>query len=200
MTSPAVRLTPATPPVAEARPVVSTCFGVEIVDDFGWLRAENWQAVMQDPSVLDPAIRAHLDAENVHARTALAPTEALQARLFAEMKARIREDDSSVPALDGPFAYAVRHREGGQHPIHVRSPRDGGAEEILLDGDARAAGKAYFRLSGVGHSPDHRRLVGGADENGSEYFTLRVRDLVEDRDLADTIEATGGDAVWSADG
>ncbi len=187
-------------PTIEARPVSRTLHGVEIVDDFGWLRAENWQAVMRDPSVLDPAIRAVLEADNVHARAVMAPTTALQARLFEEMKARIKQDDSSVHAKDGPFAYAARHRPGGQHPIHVRTPRDGGAEEVLLDGDERAAGHAYFRLSGVVHSPDHRRIVWGADENGSEYFTLRVRDLTRGLDLEDKVEATGGEAVFAADG
>lgn len=187
-------------PTIEARPVSRTLHGVEIVDDFGWLRAENWQAVMRDPGVLDPEIRSVLEADNAHARAVMAPTAALQTRLFEEMKARIKQDDASVPAKDGPFAYAARHRPGGQHPIHVRTPRDGGDEEVLLDGDERSAGLAYFRLSGVVHSPDHRRIVWGADENGSEYFTLRVRDLVRGIDLEDRVEATGGEAVFSADG
>lgn len=185
-------------PAAARRPKTIHVHGLDITDDYAWLRADNWQEVMRDPATLDPEIRAHLDAENAHAAAMTAGTEALQARLFEEMKARIKQDDSSVPAKDGPWAYAVRWVTGGQHPLHVRTPRDGGAEEILLDGDARAAGKAYFRLSGVAHSPDHRRIAFGADENGSEYFTLRVRDLEAGRDLDDVVEATGGEAVWTA--
>ena len=185
-------------PAAARRPQTIHVHGLDITDDYAWLRADNWQEVMRDPATLDPEIRAHLDAENAHAAAMTAGTEALQARLFEEMKARIKQDDSSVPAKDGPWAYAVRWVTGGQHPLHVRTPRDGGAEEILLDGDARAAGKAYFRLSGVAHSPDHRRIAFGADENGSEDFTLRVRDLEAGRDLDDVVEATGGEAVWTA--
>ena len=198
--SPLPLLAPATAPIAEARDTTRVLHGVEIHDDHAWLRAENWQEVMRDPASLGAEIRAHLDAENAHAAAVFAPLAALRARLFEEMKGRIKQDDSTVPAKDGAFAYAARHRPGGQHPIHVRTPRDGGAEEILLDGDERAAGKAYFRLSGVAHSPDHRRLAWGADENGSEYFTLRLRDLAEGVDLDDVIEATGGEAVWSTDG
>ena len=185
-------------PTAVRRPRTTRVHGVDLVDDYAWLRAADWQTVMRDPASLEPEIRAHLDAENAHAAAMMAATEALQTRLFEEMKGRIKQDDSSVPAKDGPWAYGIRHVTGGQHPIHVRTPRDGGAEEVLLDGDARAAGKAYFRLSGVTHSPDHARIVWGADENGSEYFTLRVRDLVEGRDLDDAVEATGGEAVWTA--
>ena len=187
-------------PVAAKRPVTIRVHGTDLADDYAWLRAANWQEVMRDPSSLDAEIRAHLEAENAHAAAIMAETEALQALLFEEMKGRIKQDDASVPAKDGPFAYAVRFVVGGQHPLHVRTPRDGGGEEILLDGDARAAGKAYFRLSGVVHSPDHGKIVWGADENGSEYFTLRVRDVAEGRDLDDVVEATGGEAVWTAAG
>jgi oligopeptidase B len=186
-------------PRAERRPTTRIVHGVTLTDDFAWLRDENWRAVMRDPKVLAPEIRAHLDAENAHAAARLADTEALQTRLFEEMKGRIKQDDSSVPTPDGPWLYAIRYAPGGQHPIHVRAPRNGGPEEILFDGDARAVGKAYFRPSGVVHSPDHARIVWGADENGSEYFTLRVRDLVAGRDLDDVVPETGGEAVWAAD-
>lgn len=187
-------------PRAAVRPVSHTRFGVEVIDDHAWLRAENWQAVMRDPSVLDAEIRAHLDAENAHTAAMLAATEALQATLYEEAKGRILKDDSTVPAKDGPFAYAVRWVGGGQHPLHVRSRRDGGGEEVLIDGNARAEGRSYFRLAGVSHAPDHAHVVWGADENGSEFFRLRVRDVDGGSDLDDAIEETGGEAEWAADG
>mgnify|MGYP001765712846 CR=1 FL=1 len=196
----AITLASAVPPIAERRPTSRVVHGVTLADDWAWLRADDWQGVMRDPSTLPADIRAHLDAENAHVAAVTAPTVALQARLFDELKGRIAQDDSTVPAKDGPFAYAVRFVEGGQQPIHVRSPRDGGAEEVLLDGNARSAGKAYWRLAGVSHAPDHRHIAFGVDENGSEAFTLRFRDLDEGRDLDDTIEETGGEAVWAADG
>src|SRR3954449_10069202 len=98
----------AAPPQAERQPTQSTRHGVTRTDDFAWLRATNWQEVMRDPGKLDPAIRAYLEAENAYAGSVLADTVELQATLFAEMKGRIKEDDSSVPAADGPFAYYVR--------------------------------------------------------------------------------------------
>jgi oligopeptidase B len=187
------------PPHAERQPKVSTWHGVTLTDDYAWLRAENWREVMRDPSVLDRKIRDYLDAENAHTKAALAHTEALQETLFAEMKGRIKEDDSTVPSPDGAYAYFTRYREGGQHPIVCRTPRDGGSETVMLDGDALAAGKAFFELGGMRHSPDHRRLAWAADDKGSEFDTLRVRDLNDGIDLADAIADVEGSPVWTAD-
>ena len=72
------------------------------------------------------------------------------------MRGRIKEDDSSVPSPDGPFAYLRKFREGGQHEMFGRTPRDGGEAEIVLDGDELAAEHEYFKFGGARHSPDHR--------------------------------------------
>lgn len=187
------------PPRAERHPKTSTWHGVTLTDDYAWLRADNWREVMRDPMVLDPKIRAYLTEENDYTKAALAHTEALQQTLFAEMKGRIKEDDSTVPSPDGAWAYYVRYREGGQHPIVCRQPREGGAEQIMLDGDALAAGKAYFQLGGMEHSPDHRLLAWSADDKGSEIDTLRVRDLGSGEDPSDIVPEISDSPVWTAD-
>jgi oligopeptidase B len=186
-------------PRAEKRPVAATRHGVTLTDDYAWLKAPNWQAVMRDPGVLDPAIRAHLEAENAHADAVMAGTRALQDALFAEMKGRIKQDDASVPAPDGPYAYFRRYREGGQHPLFCRAPRGGGADEVLLDGDALAAGKAFFQLGGFAHAPDHRKAMWSSDEAGSELYAARVRDFAAGADLPDLVPDVSGAAVWTAD-
>ena len=80
-------------PVAPKKPVTDTRHGITRTDDYAWLRADNWQAMFKDPSILDPEIRKHLEAENAYMKAAMADTEALQKTLFAEMKGRIKEDD-----------------------------------------------------------------------------------------------------------
>ena len=154
---------------------------------------------MRNPLALPADIRAYLEAENVYFAAAMADTEALQEQLFKEMRGRIKEDDSTVPAPDGPFAYAVRYIEGGQHPLYIREKREGGEEEILLDGNALAEGRAYFRIGTANHSPDHRLLAWSHDDAGSEFFTLSVRDLATGHDLADVIPDNAGSTAWSAD-
>jgi oligopeptidase B len=189
------------PPVphAERHPKVSTWHGATLTDEYAWLRADNWREVMRDPSALDPKIRDYLTAENTYTAGALAHTEALQETLFAEMKGRIKEDDSTVPSPDGRYAYYTRYREGGQHPILCRQPREGGPETVMLDGDALAAGKAFFQLGAMRHSPDHRRLAWAADDKGSEFDTLHIRDLAQRADLADVVADVEGTPVWTAD-
>jgi oligopeptidase B len=187
------------PPRAEARPHEIVTHGEPRQDPYGWLRAENWRAVMRDPAALAGDIRTYLEAENAYAETILADAAELRTALTAELRGRIKEDDSSVPAPDGPFAYMTRHRDGGEHPLVVRTPRDGGPEEILLDGDVLAEGRAYFRLAAAEHSPDHARLAYAVDETGGEAFTLRIRDIATGTDLDEVILDTSGRAVWSAD-
>jgi oligopeptidase B len=190
---------PAEPPRPERRHHTATWHGVTLVDDFAWLRAANWQEVMRDPVKLDAGIRAYLEAENAYAERALADTTALQDALFAEMKGRIKEDDSTVPANDGPYAYYLRYREGGQHPAICRRTRAGAAEELLLDGDELAHGKAYFHLASTDHSTDHRLLAWSSDEAGAELYTVRIRDLASGHDLADIVPDATGSIVWTSD-
>lgn len=187
------------PPVAARRPVADTRHGQTREDPYAWLRDPNWREAMADPAQLDPAIRSYLTAENDYAAAQMADTEALQATLVAEMRGRIREDDHSVPAPDGPWAYYTRYRTGGQHPLLCRQPREGGEEQVLLDGDAEAEGSAYFRLGGAAHSPDHRFLAYALDRSGAESFTLQIRDLATGETLTDRIEHGRGDIAWASD-
>jgi oligopeptidase B len=190
----------ATPPKPERRPVTDTHHGVTRTDEYAWMRADNWQEVFKDPAVLDPAIRTHLESENAYQTELMADTADLRKALFEEMKGRIKEDDSSVPVKDGPYAYGSSYKKGGEHPRFFRTPRDGGAQDIYLDGDLEAGDKAYFNIGGVDHSFDHRKLLWGVDDKGSEFYTLRVRDLESGADLDDRVADTGGGGVWDASG
>jgi oligopeptidase B len=186
-------------PRAERRRHVLSQHGVDLLDEFAWLKAANWQQVIRDPALLDPAIRAYLDAENRYSEQILGDTAELQATLFAELKGRIRQDDASVPTEDGALAYFFRYREGAQHPLVCRQARTGGAEEILLDANVLASDHSFFRLGATRHSPDHRLLAWTSDETGSEFYTIRVRDIARGTDLGDIVPDAVGDVVWRAD-
>ena len=188
------------PPIAPRHPSRRTLHGVTITDDYAWLKDANWQEVLRNPSRLDPGIRAYLEAENAYAEERLKPTQALQKALVAEMRGRIKENDSGVPTPDGPFAYLWKFREGGQHQQIGRTPRDGGEMQTILDGDALAKQSTYFKFGGTRHSPDHRLEAWSADLLGSEFYTLRVRRWDTGEDLPDTLTETSGSVVWGRDG
>jgi oligopeptidase B len=194
-----VAVTRSKPPVAPRRPTKRLVHGETLTDDYAWLRDANWREVMRDPGRLNPEIRGYLEAENGYAEAWLGELDTLKRALVAEMRGRIKEDDSTVPARDGPFAYFVRYREGGQHPLLCRRASSGSDDEILIDGDALAKGHAFFQLGGGAHSPDHRRFAWAADDAGSEYFKIRVRDVASASDLADVVTDTTGSVVWTAD-
>ncbi len=192
--------TPLNPPMAEIRPATDLHHGIERVDNYAWLRAANWQDVMRDPAALAPDIRAYLEAENAYTAKAMAGTEALQETLFKEMKGRIKEDDSSVPAPDGAYAYFTSYVTGGQHPRIERQPRVGGVATVLLDGDAMAAGKPFFSLGSVSWSHDHRYLAYAFDDKGSEFYKVKIRDLATGQDLAGEVPDMEGQIVWDTAG
>ncbi len=188
------------PPIARKDPKRIEQLGRVRVDDYAWMKDEAWQQVLRDPAVLRADVREHLEAENAYTKAVLAATEALQADLFAEMKGRIKEDDASVPAPDGPWEYYSRYGIGAEHPIHARRPRgEAQREYVLLDEDALSKGKAYFHVGAASHSPDHALFAWAADEQGSEYYTIRVKDLTSGEGVGAPIESAYGDFAFSPD-
>jgi oligopeptidase B len=189
-----------TPPVARKDPKRIEQLGRERTDDYAWLKDDNWRAVMQDPSALKPDIRAHLEAENAYTDAVLAGVKPLQAQLFAEMRGRIKEDDSSLPVPDGAFEYYTRHDHGAQHPVYARRPRGAEiGEEVLVDVEALAKGRAYFQVADGQHSPDHALFAYAADDQGSEYYTIYVKDLTTGEILPEPVTESTGDFVFSPD-
>jgi len=184
------------PPAVEKRPQERAFHGIILRDDYAWLKAKNWQAVLHDPSVLPEDIRAALEAENLYSDAVLKGQEALRAQLIKEMRGRIKEDDAQVPRKDGPWLYYSRYDKGGQQPVFCRKPDPDGEEIILLNGDKEAGGKAFFDIGGVRHTPDHQKIGWSFDDKGSEYYSIQVRDLAAGSELPDLISNTDGSIVW----
>ena len=189
-------------PQAERRPFSTEHHAILRHDDYAWLRDDNWQQVMTDPSVLDGDIRAHLEAENAYCAKTLAPTQDLQDTLFAEMRGRIAENDASVPVNEGALAWAVRYISGGEHPIICYGARDAAADDMqtAIDANAEAEGQPFFKLGGYEADRQGRMLAWSFDDKGSEYFSIKFRDLPEGDDTGETLRGTTGALAWSACG
>ncbi|MEO7787074.1 MAG: S9 family peptidase [Sphingomicrobium sp.] len=181
------------PPVADRRPHEYSAHGVTISDDWAWLRDKGY------PSVTDEDVLSYLKAENAYFEAVMAPHKSLVDTLFEEMKGRIKEDLSSVPAPDGPFDYWWSFSPGDQYRRWYRRLRDTGIEELIFDEVAEAGGHDYFRLGALVTSPDYRMLATLVDDDGSERFKLRVRDIATGKDVETISEVVNGAPVWAAD-
>jgi len=181
------------PPVAAQRPHAYTRHGQTIEDPWFWLKDQKY------PVIDDPDVLAYLAEENAYFDAAMQPHEALVEALFAEMKARLKEDDASVPQKDGDWLYWWAFRPGGQYRIWYRKPAAGGEEQTLLDEPAEAEGHDYFRLQVLSVSPDGLLAAWSADRSGAERFELRIRDLATGVDIETVTTVANGAVAWGND-
>lgn len=187
------------PPVAKKIPVTIEQLGRVRTDDYQWMKDDNWQTVLRDPTVIKADVKEHLLAENAYREAMMTSTLPLQAAMFEEMKGRIKEADSSVPSPDGAWEYFIEYRTGDQHPRYMRKPRAEGDAQMLLDANALAEGKAYSKVSAADHSPDHALFAYAEDAQGSEVHHIYVKDLASGGVLADPIGSATGDFTFSPD-
>jgi len=182
------------PPTAEQRPYSFERHGVTVQDPYHWLKDQSY------PTVDDADVLSYLRAENAYFEAAMAPHRPLIETLFQEMRGRIPEDDSSVPVRDGDFTYWWAFTPGAQYRTWYRLPIFAGAHpQTIFDEAAEAAGKQYFRLGAMTVSPDGRYAATMVDDDGSERFQLRIRDLSNGRDVETVTEVGIGAPVWTAD-
>lgn len=191
---------PIATPVAAKRPKTLTLHGHSRRDDYAWLKDPNWKKVIKDPGQLSAEIREYLDAENHYLEAVLADTARLQKELFAELRARIKEDDRTVPARDGEYYYFVRYEKDRQYPAYCRYHRTcPEREEVLFDANEAAKEYSYLDIGDADHSPDHRYFAYSIDVKGSEFYTLYVRDMQSGELLPERIENVQSDFVWAQD-
>ncbi len=170
-------------------PTSKSMFGLTLKDDYAWLRKKK-----------DPDVKAYLEAENAHTVAMMAHTEPFQKKLYQEMLGRIKEDDSTVPAPLAGYWYYSRTETGKAYAIHCRKKGDLNApEEVLLDENLLAEGHAFFDLGDAEVSPNDRLLAYTADFDGSENYTLYIKDLDTGELMSDRVEKISEDLEWSND-
>src|ERR1700744_930018 len=192
-----------TPPSAKQVPTERTYHGDTVTDPYTWLT---------DPK--DPEVIAYLEAENAYTEAQTSGLGGLRSAVFDEIKARTPEADLSVPVRKGNWWLYSRTVEGQQYAIYCRRavrdgevtppmPEDGkplDGEEVLLDGNELAEGKAYFSIGALAVSPDGKRLAYSTDFSGDERYTLRIKDLDSGEVLPDEVPNTAHGCAWALDG
>ena len=176
-------------PTAPQRPQELTTHGETRSDPWFWLR-----------DVSDPETLEYLRAENAHTEAVMASEEPLQQSLYEEMRGRIKEDDSTVPQKEGDYYYYTRFEEGKQYPIHCRKHLSLDApEQILIDVNELAKDKDYCRVGRWENSPDHRWLAYSVDTDGSEQYTIVIKDLETGDLLGEAITNSYYSLEWAND-
>lgn len=181
------------PPIAATRPHSFTHHGITVEDPWHWLKDQSY------PKVDDADVLAYLTAENAYFTAQMAPIAGLKDKIYEELKGRVKQDDASVPVPDGGFEYWWQFKPGDQYRTWMRRPRGGGPEQLVLSEPELAKGLNYFRLGGQSVSPDGRLLAYATDSDGSERFTIRIRDIAAGKDIETVTKVSVGAVAWSAD-
>ncbi|WP_461597799.1 S9 family peptidase [Winogradskyella sp.] len=167
------------------------------IEKHGDVRIDNyfWMKDREHPEVIN-----YLNEENAYYEAQTAHTKVFQKSLFEEMKARIKQDDSSVPYKYNGYWYITKFEKGKDYPIYTRKKESlDNPEELLFDCNKMAKGHNYFKLVGISVSPDNKKVSYGIDLTGRRQYTLKVKDLISNQVLEDTIENTTGSSTWAND-
>ena len=188
------------PPVAEKQAKELEKHGDVRTDNYYWMRLTDEQRSAKDPDEHAQKVFDYLNAENTYYDTITAHTKDLKESLFQEMKARIKEDDESVPYKDNGYFYITRYEVGGQYPIFSRKKGSLDAEEeIMFDVNKMAEGYDYYNLRGVNVSEDNKIAVFGVDTVSRRQYVLQFKNLETGEIYSDKIKNTTGSATWAND-
>ena len=187
-------------PVAEKKEHITEIHGLELKDDYFWMRLSDEQKEAENPDEQTASVVEYLNAENAYKTEVMKPTEAFQESLFEEIVGRIKQDDQSVPLLDNGFYYYTRYEEGKEYPIHCRKEGSLEAEEqVMLNVNEMAEGFSYFAVGGRSVSTNNNLLAFSVDTVSRREYTLQFKDLSTGEVLADRIPNISGGATWAND-
>ena len=188
------------PPIADKAPKNLEKHGDVRIDNYYWMRLTDEQRNDKTPDEHTQKVRDYLNAENDYFDGKMAHTKQFREDLFQEMKARIKEDDESVPYKKNGYFYITRYEIGGQYPIHSRKKENLEAkEEVLFNVNKLAEGHDYYSLGGVSVSPDNKIASFAVDTISRRQYTLQFKNLKTGEIYPDKIDNTTGGSTWAND-
>ncbi|RXG16066.1 oligopeptidase B [Leeuwenhoekiella aestuarii] len=177
------------PPDAKQVPHELEKHGDIRIDEYYWMNERD-----------HPEVIAYLEAENTYYEHMTAHTKPLQQKLFEEMKARIKEDDESVPYKYNGYWYYTRFEIGKNYPLYCRKEEAMTApEEVMFDNNEMAEGHSYFKQAGYSISENNEIAVYGIDTVSRRQYDLQFKNLKTGEIYLEVIKNTTGRATWGGD-
>ena len=186
-------------PKLRKQPTIKSCHNIDWEDEYAWVHQENILEVLKDGSKLLPEVKKYLEEENAFTKKKMAETEPLQKKLFDEIKGRIKLDDESLPFKDKQYEYWTKVTKEGNYSKKLRRKIGDNNIETYWDGDVEAKGKKFFSTGDIAVSNNDQFLAYSIDDKGSEYFTIYVRNIADNKIIEDPIPDTAGGVTWSYD-
>ena len=188
------------PPTAEKQTHITEIHGLQLEDDYFWMRLSDEQKEAAEPDEQTAKVVDYLNRENDYTKEVMNGTEAFQENLFNEIVGRIKQDDQSVPLLDNGYYYYSRYEEGKEYAIYCRKLGSLEAEEqVMLNVNEMAEGFNYYAVGGQSVSTNNNLLAFSVDTVSRREYTLQFKDLTTGEVLADRIPGTTGGATWAND-
>ena len=175
---------------------------MELKDEYSWVDQPNILEVLKDPKILLPEVKTYIEENNTLTDHYFKDVINLQKKLFDEIKSKIKLDDTTLKFKDKKYYYWGKTESKGNYGKRIRQPIDGSEpEEIYFDGDLEKQkyGSEYFGLGAVSVSHSDELLAYSLDLQGSEYYTIYLRNLKNKKNEKDLIENTSGSVTWSLD-
>ena len=180
---------------------IKSCHNTTWEDHYSWIHQENILEVLRDKSKLDPKVKKYLDEENLYAEHHLKDTKKLQNKLFDEIKGRIKLDDQSLPYKDHTYEYWTKTTTKGNYSIKLRKKIGTNIVEEIWNGDKEKEKlkSDYFGVGDLEVSNNDKYLGYSLDIKGSEYYTIRIRDINTNEIISKEITETSGVITFSLD-
>ena len=178
---------------------VKTCHGYSWTDNYSWVHQNNCLEILRDKTKLDPIVRKYLEEENAYTEKNMKETRDLQKKLFKEIEGRIKLDDESLKYKDKKFEYWSKTTKEGNYGKLLRKKIGDDKVHIYWDGDVEAKGKKFFSTGDIEVSNNDNMLAYSVDDKGSEYYTIYIRNIEDNKIIEKPIKETSGGITWAYD-
>jgi len=184
-------------PIAKRIPHPHELHGDVREDDYYWLKERT-----------NPEVIEYVEEENRYFDKVMEHLKEQTEHIYQSMVDRVPDSEVDVPVQHGPYFYYSRLDKTKQYPIHARKKAmsrdllDEASEEVVLDLNELAMESDYLSVTAQRMSTDHRLLAYLKNRDGTDRYTVFVKNMESGELLDDRIPNVFiyGSVEWSRSG